>query len=94
MLCQLSYRGLTTTRLRRLAVRSAYVVLRFDLAHRLINSRPNAISLPAQSSGERAVPDNRAATAEIPTGCDDHSAFSGQWDEPLDGDGCRNTFPK
>ncbi len=76
MLCQLSYRGLTTTRLRRLAVSSAYVVLRFDFAHCLINSRPNAISLPAQSSGERAVPDNRAATAEIPTGCNDHSPLS------------------
>ena len=56
MLCQLSYRGLTTTRLRTIAARSAYVVFRSQLLHRLINSGPYAIGLPAQAPRECAVP--------------------------------------
>ena len=75
MLCQLSYRGLTTTRLCTLAASSAYVVFGFDLLHCLINSSAYAIGLPAQAAGERAVPDHGAATAEIAAGCDDHSSL-------------------
>ena len=94
MLCQLSYRGLTTTRLRTLAARSAYVVFRSHLLHCLINSGPYAVGLPAQSASQRAVPGYGPATAKITTGRDDHAALTGQRDEPLDGNGCLNAFPK
>src|SRR6187402_755706 len=91
MLCQLSYRGLTTTRLRRLAAWSAYVVFRFDLLHCLINGGSYAVSLPTQPSGKRAVPLNRAA-AQISTSRNDHSPLSSQRDKYLDGDCRRDLF--
>ena len=88
MLCQLSYRGLTTTRLRTIAARSAYVVFRSQLLHRLINSGPYAISLPAQSPRECAVPGDGTGTAKITTGGNGDAALSDQRDKPLNSNRC------
>ena len=90
MLCQLSYRGLTTTRLRTLAARSAYVVFRSHQLYCLINSVPYAGGLPTQSACQRSVPGYGPAAAEITTRRDDHSPLTSQRDEPLDGNGCLN----
>jgi hypothetical protein len=94
MLCQLSYRGLTTTRLRTLAASSAYVVFRSHLLHRLINSCLYASGLPAQPASQRAMPGDGTAATKIATGGDDHSALSSEGDEPFDRDRCRNTLAK
>ena len=94
MLCQLSYRGLTTTRLRTIAAWSAYVVFRSQLLHGLINSGPYAIGLPAQPPRQRAVPGDRAASAKITTSGDGDAALSDQWDEPLNSNRCRNALPE
>ena len=94
MLCQLSYRGLTTTRLRTLAARSAYVVFRSHLLHSLINSGAYAIGLPAQPSGKRAVPGESTATAKITARGDGYAALSGQRDELFDSDRCQDALPE
>ena len=88
MLCQLSYRGLTTTRLRTLAARSAYVVFRSQLLHGLINSGPYAISFPAQPARQRAVPGDRTARSKITTSADGDAALSEQRNEPFNGNRC------
>ena len=75
MLCQLSYRGLTTTRLRTLAARSAYVVFRSHLLHRLINSGSYASGLPVQPTRKRAVPGDRTRTTKITSGGDGDAAL-------------------
>jgi hypothetical protein len=94
MLCQLSYRGLTTTRLRTLAARSAYVVFRSHLLHSLINSGPYASCLPAQPARKRAVPGDRTGTTKITSGSDGDAALSHQWDELFNSDRCHNPLPE
>src|SRR4029453_9077903 len=94
MLCQLSYRGLTTTRLRTLAATSAYVVFRSYLLHSLINSGPQASCLPVQPVRECAVPSDSTGAAKITSGSDDDAALSHQRDELFNGDRCHNPLPE
>jgi hypothetical protein len=94
MLCQLSYRGLTTTRLCTLAASSAKVVFRSHLLHSLINSGTYAVCLPAQSSGQRAVPRDRAGPAKITASADGYAALSDQRNELFDCDRCQDALPE
>jgi hypothetical protein len=94
MLCQLSYRGLTTTRLRTLAATSAYVVFRSHLLHSLINSGPYASGLPAQPARERAVPDDSTGSTKITSSGDGNAALPRQRNELFDGDRRDNPLPE